>query len=188
VHLNPVRAGMLPAEERLESYRWSSYPAYLSARQRPAWLRVDRLLGEHALEDDSAANRRAFSRHIEQLRLDAQGPATETLRTGWKLGAEDFAEWLSQKLNRPGAKGERARERTETDEALAQRMVREALCRAGWSEDDLRGAAKGHWVKVQLARELREYTPMTGAWIAARLKMGSPSYLSALLASVESKL
>jgi putative transposase len=41
VHLNPVRARLVLAEERLESYRWSSYPAYRCPQLRPGWLRLD---------------------------------------------------------------------------------------------------------------------------------------------------
>ena len=49
VHLNPVRAHLLASAAPLQSYRWSSYGCYLKApTQRPSWLRVDRLLGEHA--------------------------------------------------------------------------------------------------------------------------------------------
>jgi hypothetical protein len=48
VHLNPVRARMLKAGERLLSYPWSSFGAYLAAPEhRPGCIRVDRLLGEH---------------------------------------------------------------------------------------------------------------------------------------------
>jgi len=47
VHFNPVRAGMLPGQERLLSYPWSSFGAYMAAPEhRPSWVRVDRLLGE----------------------------------------------------------------------------------------------------------------------------------------------
>src|SRR5436190_1321953 len=47
VHLNPLRAKLLTAEQALKEYRWSSYPEYLKGpSQRMAWLRVDRLLGE----------------------------------------------------------------------------------------------------------------------------------------------
>src|SRR5579859_510916 len=50
VHLNPVRAKLIPPQQKLASYRWSSYPACLaSARKRPWWLRVNRLLGEHGI-------------------------------------------------------------------------------------------------------------------------------------------
>ena len=49
VHLNPARAGLLGPEQPLASFPWSSYPRYLSGpAQRPAWLRVERLLGEWA--------------------------------------------------------------------------------------------------------------------------------------------
>jgi len=40
VHLNPVRAKLLQAEEPLQAYAWSSYGAYLQRAQRsPEWLR-----------------------------------------------------------------------------------------------------------------------------------------------------
>ncbi len=35
VHLNPARAGLVRADETLETYSWSSYPAYLPPRLRP---------------------------------------------------------------------------------------------------------------------------------------------------------
>src|SRR5512145_2229030 len=51
VHLNPIRAKLLAPQDRLLSYPWSGFPWYLAARQhRRAWLRVDRLLGEHGME------------------------------------------------------------------------------------------------------------------------------------------
>ena len=89
---------------------------------------------------------------------------------------------------RRGRAGERARERRETDEALAERMVWEALAQAGLGTQDLLRAAKSAPWKVALARQLRTQTPMTRRWIADRLHMGSPSYLSALLSTVNSKL
>jgi hypothetical protein len=54
VHLNPVRAGLLKPEERLLAYPWSSFGYYLAApAHRPQWMRVDRLLGEHGLQQDT---------------------------------------------------------------------------------------------------------------------------------------
>src|SRR6266545_2191078 len=45
VHLHPARAKLVPAEQPLRSFVWSSWPAYLAApSKRPAWLRVGRLL------------------------------------------------------------------------------------------------------------------------------------------------
>lgn len=188
VHLNPVRAGLVEVHKPLESYRWSSYPAYLRVKLRPVWLRVDRMLGEHGLQTDTPPNRREFSRRMECVRLDPGTLPEESMRRGWKLGAEDFADWLAEKLARRGRQGERAAERRETDEALAERLVREGLAEDGWEEGELSRRTKAEPVKVEIARRLRAGTPMTRRWIAERLRMGSAGYLSALLASDDSKL
>jgi REP element-mobilizing transposase RayT len=185
VHLNPVRAGLLGPEEPLETYLWSSYPAYLRPRLRAPWLRTDRLFGEHGLEESRRGARREFARRLHALREETLADH-RALQHGWRFGAEDFAVWLAGKLGRRGRPSERARERCETDEQRAESLLRQGLKAAGWSESRLRASAKGHPVKIRLARELRASTPMTRAWIACRLHMGSPSYLSALL-SVNSK-
>jgi hypothetical protein len=95
---------------------------------------------------------------------------------------------LADKLARRGSKGERASERRETDASLAERMVREALAKARWREVDLATQPKGHHIKVKIAQQLRAQTPMSRQWIADRSRMGSASYVSNLLASVDNKL
>lgn len=185
VHLNPVRAAIVASGEKLESYQWSSYPGYCRPKLRAPWLRVDRLLGEHGLTEDRTATRREFARRMEHERLEGPGEnELESLRGGWKLGAEDFGDWLAEKLSRRGRAGERAKERSETDAALAERTVREALEAVSWREIDLALQPKGHPVKVNIARELRTVTPITRRWIANRLRMGTASYVSTLLHSV----
>ena len=59
--------------------------------------------------------------------------------------------------------------------------MREALAEAGLAEAELLALPKGDPRKVAIASWLRAETPMTRMWIAARLAMGSASYLSALL-------
>src|SRR6185436_10757407 len=69
VHLNPVRARLIKEDQRLESYRWSSYGLYLGLpSRRPAWLRTERLLGEWGVKVDSAAGRRVFAAQMESRR------------------------------------------------------------------------------------------------------------------------
>ena len=179
---------MVAQDEGLESFPWSSYPAYRRAKLRPAWLRIDRLFGEHGLHEDSAAMRREFERRMRLARLEPNANQVEQLQGGWKIGAEDFGDWLADRLSRRGCAGERARERSETDAALAERMVREALAAVRWREIDLAVQAKGHPLKVEIARQLRTGTPMSRQWIAKRLRMGNASYVSNLLNSVDSKL
>jgi putative transposase len=188
VHLNPRRAGLVSERERLEKYEWSSYPAYVRPALRANWLRVDRVLGEHGLQSDSAKSRREFSRRMEAFCLVDLAGEHEALRRGWKVGAEDFADRLADKLARGARVGVRAGERREIDEVLAERLIQVGLKDVGWDRADLSRRAKGDLVKVAIAWRLRRETPMTRSWIAQRLHMGSTSYLSSLLAHDDSKL
>jgi REP element-mobilizing transposase RayT len=184
VHLNPVRAGLVPADARLSAYPWSSYPLYVSRRHRPPWLRADRLLGEHGIQEDSAKGRSEFQRRMEQRRREGESPETlASLRRGWRLGAASFLQRLTEKLGRRGQPHELARERRETDAERADQIVRQGLEAVGWSEADLDRHPKGHPYKAALAHRLRRETPMTRAWIARRLRIGSASYVSYLVAS-----
>ncbi|MGZ5004352.1 MAG: transposase, partial [Chthoniobacterales bacterium] len=185
VHLNPKRARLVAVGATLQSYRWSSYPAYLKPSLRPEWLRVDRLLGEHGLRSDSAKSRREFSRRMEAIcPVDLAGE-NQPLRRGWKLGAKDFHARLADKLARSGKEGRENREQRELDHVLAERLVRDCLRTVGWSLRDLEKNPKGDAIKVEIARQLRAQTPMTRRWIAQRLHMGSAGYLSQLLGSYD---
>ena len=83
--LNPVRAGLIRPEQPLQTYPWSSYPLYLQEpAQRPAWLRVDRLLGEWGIPKDSAAGREQFAGQMEARRR-AEGVGDYEPQ-GWGLG------------------------------------------------------------------------------------------------------
>ena len=183
VHLNPVRAGLVAAEQTLASHAWSSYPLYLAPPRRPPFLRVDRLLGEHGIKEDSAEGRIQFQARMEERRREGETPETWTaFRRGWRLGAEDFARRLAERLGRRGQKHELARERKETDEQLAERLIQEWLSSHPWTEAELEASPKGDTRKVELAKLLRQHTPMSRQWIARRLHMGSAAYVTKLTA------
>ena len=179
VHLNPARAKLLTPEQPLTSYRWSSWPEYLkSPGKRPAWLRVDRLLGEYRIPQDSTAGRRVLAQALETRRKAEAGADYKLIRRGWCLGGETFRqELLAQMLERIGAEHYGA-ERLETVEAKAERIVREELKRRRWQETDLAKRAKGNLGKVRIAGRLRAETLVTVKWIAARLRMGTASYVN----------
>ncbi len=180
VHLNPRRAGLIGGGAQLESYVWSSYGAYLQPRLRPSWLRVDRLLGEDGLGKDTAASRRELARRIEAAALEAE--EHRSLRRGWRFGGENFVDWLTDKLTPEGRRQTtRRRDERELDEVVAERLLHDCLQAVGWRTAELQAAPKGDPVKVEIARQVRERTPMTRAWITERLHMGSAGYLSQLL-------
>ena len=91
VHLNPARAKLLGPGQFLRDYGWSSYPEYLKAPgQRPAWLAVERLLGELGLGADTEAGRQELTRHLEARRWEEEDvEASRRIRRGksaWQFG------------------------------------------------------------------------------------------------------
>jgi len=185
VHLNPARAGLLKRGEPLEDFPWSSYGDYLkTARQRPAWLRVDRLLGEKGIARDSEAGRRQFARLTEERRREDLANEFKPVERGWCLGSEEFRREL---LASADGRDRRVKathygaQRREGQEAKALRLLREEKARLGWDKADLRRAAKGDERKVRLAARLRKETTMSLKWIAQHLSMGSWTHVSNLL-------
>jgi hypothetical protein len=109
VHLNPMRAKLLLADQPMKRFVWSSWPAYLPApSQRPAWLRVDRLLGENGIPKDSPAGRQRLEPALEARRGAAEGEETfrqELLaHRSERIGAEHYGEERAQAA---GARAER---------------------------------------------------------------------------------
>ena len=175
VHLNPVRARLLRAEERLLEYPWSSLVWYLAAPEhRPDWLRVDRLLGEHRIRGDTAAGRQQFERQMERRRLEeGQGQEWRPLRRGWCLGSEEFRAKMLEAMEPRLGDHHSGQLRRESAQAKAERIVAEALRQARWQEGDLRQRPKSDPVKLELASRLRRETTLTIREIARRLGMGS---------------
>src|SRR6202012_346624 len=149
VHLNPVRAGLLKAEEPLRQYAWSSWPEYLKKpAKRWPWLRVDRLLGEYRIPKDSPAGRKHLEEMLEIRRADEAGMDYKPLRRGWCLGPDTFRkELLEQMQERVGAEHYGA-ERHETTEARAENLLQSELKRRKWQVGDLSRRLKGDRGKV----------------------------------------
>lgn len=182
VHLNPVRAKLMKADQALEAFAWSSYRWYLSGpSRRPSWLRVDRLLGEWGVPKDSIAGRREFAERMEWRRGENAGEEFKPMKRGWCLGREEFRRELLEQVSTPAGPSHFGEAMQEAAQARAERMVKEGLQRLRWSEADLRGRRKGEPGKVKLARALRANTTMPLAWIAERLNMGGRGYLAWLL-------
>ena len=174
VHLNPARAKVIPPEQPLPAYRWSSWLEYLkSPGKRWEWLRVDRLLGEYRIPQDSAAGRRVLGEALEARRAAEAGSDYEGMRRAWCLGDKTFRnELLDQMSGRLGTEhyGE---ERSETEAEKAEGIVLVELKRIKWDEAELASHAKGDRIKLKLAARFRAETPVTVRWIARRLQMGT---------------
>ena len=175
VHLNPVRAGMLKSAERLLSYPWSSFGAYLAAPEyRPGWVRVDRLLGEHGIQADTPTSRAQFEQWMERRRQEETDPeALKALRRGWCLGGESFRREVLLRMEGKLGEHHSGELHRASAEAKAERIIAEELERQGWQESDLVARRKSDGVKLEIAARLRRETTLSTKAIAARMHLGS---------------
>jgi hypothetical protein len=182
VHLNPARAKLLKPDQPLRAFAWSSWPLYLLApSKRPAWLRVDRLLGEYRIPKDSVAGRRALERELEDRRRAEDSESYRPLRRGWFVGDMALREELLAAVSTQARAEHYGEELRESAEEKAERLVASELRRRKWRAADLERQPKGHAFKVELAQRLRAETTVTVEWIARRLRMGTRGYLTHLL-------
>lgn len=183
VHLNPVRAGLIGKEDRLLAYPWSSLPWYLAAPEhRPAWIRVDRLLGEHGIQLDSIAGRQEFEQQMESRRLEEVDPAASKLfRRGWCLGRDEFKKQMLELMEGRLGENHSGQLHWETAEQKARRIIAQELARLGWTENDLPLRPKNDPDKLSIAIRIRKETTLTIKWIAVRLHLGTAKSARALL-------
>ncbi|MHB8519900.1 MAG: transposase [Limisphaerales bacterium] len=175
VHLNPVRANLLGAQDRLLSYPWSSLVWYVAAKEhRPAWMRVDRLLGEHGIQEDTAAGRQEFERRMEDRRMQEEDEEQlKPLRRGWCLGSPEFRQRMLEQLEQSPGEIHSAEVRRESATAKAERIVAQELARLGWKEEDLVRQRKNAPEKLAIAARLRKETILPIKSIAARVGLGT---------------
>lgn len=93
VVLNPLRAGMV---EKLEDWRWSSYPATVREAPVPAWLDVDWLLGQFGKQRKRASQ--AYRRFVMEG-TELPSPMQQT-RHQLLLGDELFVAQHKQEIDR----------------------------------------------------------------------------------------
>src|ERR1051325_6827783 len=83
----------LRPEQPLPSYPWSSLSWYSAAPEhRPRWMRVDRVLGAHGIQEDTPEGRQEFQGRIEARRQAEQAQEEDALRQirhGWGFATQE---------------------------------------------------------------------------------------------------
>jgi putative transposase len=181
IHLNPVRARVVPAE-RVATHPWGSLRLFLN-RSRPAGLVADTVLAESGGLTDTPAGWRRYVAYLGVLAEEDAGRRDEKfgrLSRGWAVGTADFRDQLKRELAAQARGGgefellgaDRAAHR-EARAALWEEKLRVAARALGLDLEAL-PAKKSAEEKVLLAAVLRQTTSVSNPWLAARLNMGRP--------------
>jgi len=203
IHLNPVRAGLVPSESfaGLLDYPWSSLASVYAVgpKARDPWMAAAEGLALFQCED-RAADRRHFVERLEE-RMKAEEAETcglseiagqtlqSTLRKGWYWGGETFKESLLERLESlkgdslPVAKdfrsSDQARDHAHRD---GEKIIAEAVEHFGMEGGraaDFMALPRGDLRRVAVAWSLCRRTSLKQRWIADRIGLGSGDNVSA---------
>lgn len=177
VHMNPVRAGVVPVSG-LVDYRYSSYWYLHHKAERKPFMRLQTCLESAGGLADSPEGLRAYESYLEWQA--AEGPAGknkayQNLSKGWALGSREFKQELLAGCEEEG-----------TLKLWGQGGEKEAA-QIKWAEylqtlrplvEDPADTRKSAPWKVAVAWVMKQHTSVSNGWLAEQLGMGSGVYVS----------
>lgn len=181
IHLNPVRARIVPVEEAA-SYSWSSLHRLARPKERPPWLSLKDALASAGLLPDTPAGHRAYLGYLAWLMGDTAAQKAhgfDLMSKGWVFGSGSFKRALIEDHQRELAErdlGEAGL--AEIKQELWRQVLTRCLNKLGKrSEDTAKDRKSSDW-KVAIAAHFRSTTTVKNPWLAEQLNMGDPDGVS----------
>ena len=182
IHLNPVRAGICEISA-LKKYELSSYSKYWKRKVRDR-LDRDTVMSLQDLPDSISGMRR----YEKSLELSVEGDPLKRNELnkqycrGWYIGSSKARKEMSKSLVDEDHRAEwDISGHKDLNEAKWERIVQKDMERKGLDSKACEKDAKGAPWKVEIAKRLRRETTVLNSWIAKRLNMGHPNYVSRLV-------
>lgn len=185
IHLNPFRAKLCGEGlgMKLESYEWSSYPAYVGVqRKRPDWLEREKVLKSWGLKEGVRGSLRGYQEKIERAmkfendpEAGRRGEFEKQVKRGWYIGSPEFMQRLTDKMSQREKLGDNYRggQRRDHGEREAERLLEKALEDLGVTELELLESKNTRLEKQGVAWLLNVHTTATVRWTANRLEFGA---------------
>ena len=187
IHLNPVRAGIVPVEN-LAKWRWSSYRWLRAKVDRPAWLHAETALTAAGGLADGTAGWAAYDRFLAWQVEDGpagKGPAYVSLSLGWALGTEKFRAALIKEHDLTAtARAWEMCGAKEVRNLQCEERLQACLHALGKQQTNVVDDRKGAAWKVAVATWMKRETDVSNGWLAERLGMGSPTRVSQVVGAV----
>ena len=133
-------------------------------------------MGEWGIPKASAAGREHFELMMETRRAAEDPKQVKKIERGWCYGSAEFRQELLEQMEKSFGLHHGGKERQESSEAKAERLLAGELRRRKLEAVDLARRSKSDQQKLEVAWQLRRETTMTWDWIARRLAMGSGAY------------
>jgi len=183
IHLNPVRAKVVPPE-RLAEFRWSSLPAFLTQPRLPELEAQDWLQARGGWSDDEVGWR-AYMDYLSGIARDEAGweqAGLVGMSHGWAIGTAAWRQALAKEhAQKALSTGLPRDERLELRQASWRTSLAANLTQAGKMQADLETRPLKQKWKVALAVKIRGECGAPIAWLAEQLKLGRSGSLRGYL-------
>ena len=178
IHLNPVRAMIVPAGHAA-LFPWGSLRRLIE-RPRPAWLVANALLPGLGL-DDSVEGWRRYLSYLSELASDLaeqKRQGFDELSKGWAIGTLGWKRTVARENAHLRLEAGLLRdERRELKEERWRSALQNALRGAGKAEIDLLQEPKNAPWKIAMAARLREQVAVPYPWLVQVMSLGHPTTL-----------
>ncbi len=183
IHLNPVRARMQSIDD-LENHALSSFSRYMRGGAEIQPLQREAFLNLRGLP----AGLRGMKLYRQNLAIaeESQPRKRQELMKrycrGWFMGTAEAKQEMTKQLTRDAdtANWEGVDLKALT-EARWEKLVSSELKRMKKKQKDIENSIKGALWKVEIAVKLKAETTASNPWVARRLQMGHPNYVSNLV-------
>jgi REP element-mobilizing transposase RayT len=183
IHLNPVRAGAVTAEQA-GKYRWSSLRMLID-RKLPAGLTCSEWLEARGGWQDNVRGIAAYHEYLKGIGADEKlqkQQGIEGLSRGWAIGTQGWKQAMAREYSHKAcSRGMEKQRMAQIREAHRQKLLEEELTKVGKStaEPDSRILCP-EW-KLEMALVLQSGGGIPIRWIAEKLTMGKPDALRSSL-------
>ena len=172
IHLNPVRAGLVPLAQ-LAQFRWSSLTRFcrgggFAGLQAEAWLATQGL-------EPTPVGWQRYLDHLADVMATDEGAVERPLSAGWAMGTEAWLAEIASRLKERSAQAPKAEYLVPQDalmrdwEARLQQMLAELPAVVDGAEP---GDAVTRACRVRLGARLQQECGASVEWIAQRLGLG----------------
>ena len=183
IHLNPIKAGILPIE-RLVEYRYSSYWYLHHPGKRPSFLQPQTALAFAGGLHDNKQGRAAYALWLEFkagaiARARGWNKQELALCRGWSIGSELFKERLVKEFKLAGVL--RSSDRLGVREMRLRnwsRVLQGALAVLGQTLETGAADMKSTPWKLAVAAFMKSKTQVSNSWLSSQLNMGAPNAMS----------
>lgn len=183
IHLNPVRARIVAAEQ-VGNYRRSSLVRFLKGSRFAGLTAADWLAAHGGWRDDAEGWTR-YREHLVELGRDEgrwKAAGLEGLSRGWAIGSSGWRRKLAEEYaQRVLEKGMERDEVSELRENVWSLCVEGELAALGKTHDDLACRPRKQPWKLELARRVRDKSAAPYRWLADALDLGRPESLRSYL-------